>query len=212
MTSDQAIEAIARGRIVAIMRGDFQGRETEIVSVLLAAGITAVEVTLNSADAVGCIRRLAGQFGGRMAVGAGTVMKAEEVDKVADVGASFIVSPNRNVAVIAATKRRDMASIPGCFTPSEIVEAIDAGADAAKLFPASAVGPAFLKALRGPLPKVRIVPTGGVDSQNATGYFAAGAWAIGAGSELINADALKPGGMDRLATRAVAFAAAALPT
>lgn len=205
-TPAEIIETIGRGRIIAILRGDFKSREVEIVAALLEAGVTAVEMTLNSPGAIEGIARLVKQFGSRAAIGAGTVLRIEEVQKVADVGAAFVVSPNRNIRVIGATKSKGLVSIPGCFTPSEAVEAVEAGADAVKLFPALALGPSGVKAIRGPLPDIRLVPTGGVDPDAARRYFAAGAWAVGVGSELVNADALSPGGIDSLRTRAIAFA------
>jgi Entner-Doudoroff aldolase len=181
----ETIQHIEAGKIIAILRGDFRGREEDIVAAMREGGLTAVEVTLNSPDALAAIRRLANRFGQVMAVGAGTVLTPEEVSQAADAGASFIVSPNRDLRVIETTKRLGLISLPGCYTPSEIVEAINAGADAAKLFPANSLGPGYLKALRGPLPQVRTVPTGGVTPELARAYFAAGAWAIGAGSELL---------------------------
>ncbi len=201
----QTIQHIEAGKIIAILRGRFGGREEEIVAAMRAGGLTAVEVTLNSPDALAAIRRLADRFGRMMAVGAGTVLTPEEVRQAADAGASFIVSPNRDLRVIETTKQLNLISLPGCFTPSEVVEALNAGADAAKLFPANALGPAFLKALRGPLPQARTVPTGGVTANLARDYFAAGAWAIGAGSELLgkNFDDL-----DALQARTAAFVAA----
>ena len=199
------IQHIEAGKIVAILRGDFAGREEEVVAAMIAGGLTAVEITLNSRDAFAAIHRLANRYGSRMAVGAGTVLTPNEVLRAFDAGAQFIVSPNRDVAVIEETKKRGLISLPGCFTPSEVVEAINAGADAAKLFPANSLGPAYLKALRGPLPQVRTVPTGGVTAELAREYFAAGAWAIGAGSELLgkNFDDLTA-----LQTRTAAFVAA----
>lgn len=204
----QVIQRIESGKIIAILRGDFAGREEEIVAAMVAGGLTAVEVTLNSRDAFAAINRLAKRFGEVMAVGAGTVLTPNEVLRAADAGAQFIVSPNRNIAVIEATKKLDLVSLPGCFTPSEVVEAINAGADAAKLFPANSLGPAFVKALRGPLPQVRTVPTGGVTAELAREYFAAGAWAIGAGSELIGKDWFADDGLEKLRQRTAAFVAA----
>jgi 2-dehydro-3-deoxyphosphogluconate aldolase / (4S)-4-hydroxy-2-oxoglutarate aldolase len=209
MPSSEPIKAqIEAGRVVAILRGDYRERGTEIVTAMLQGGLTAVEVTLNSPGAFELIGRLAREFGGRMAVGAGTVLRTDEVRKAFDSGAKFIVSPNRNAAVIQTTKRHGLVSVPGCFTPSEIVEALDAGADAAKLFPASCLGPGFVRAMRGPVADVRMVPTGGVTPELAREYRAAGAWAVGVGSELVGADALKPGGLERLTERAAAFVAA----
>lgn len=207
--SDQIIEKIEAGRIVAILRGDFGGREEEIVGALIESGVTAVEVTLNSPGAFDSIKRLSTSFGSRIAVGAGTVLQPDEVERAAGCGARFIVSPNRNVNVIATTKRLGLVSLPGCFTPSEIVEALDAGADAVKLFPAQCLGLDFIKALRGPLPNIRIVPTGGVTPEAARSYIAAGVWALGVGSELIGKDALNDKGFEALRQRASAFVEAA---
>lgn len=205
MNSSETLALLSAGRVVAIMRGDFRGQEEEIVAVLCEAGITAVELTLNSADAMNAIKQLAMRFGTQIAVGAGTVLRTEEVDQVADVGACFVVSPNRDVRVIEAAKRRHLISLPGCFTPSEIVEALAAGADAAKLFPANSLGPGFVRAMRGPLPHARLVPTGGVTPETAREYMLAGAWAVAVGSELVGPDALTDGGLGRLQTRAAAF-------
>lgn len=201
----QTIQRIEAGKIIAILRGDFVGREEDIVAAMISGGLTAVEVTLNSRDAFAAINRLAKRFGSEMAVGAGTVLTPNEVLRAADAGAQFIVSPNRNIAVIEQTKKLDLVSLPGCFTPSEVVEAVNAGADAAKLFPATSLGPAFVKALRGPLPQIRTVPTGGVTAELACEYFAAGAWAIGAGSELIGKDLFAESGLEKLRQRTSAF-------
>ncbi|MDX2042162.1 MAG: bifunctional 4-hydroxy-2-oxoglutarate aldolase/2-dehydro-3-deoxy-phosphogluconate aldolase [Acidobacteriota bacterium] len=202
------IQHIEAGKVVAILRGDFAGREEEIVAAMIAGGLTAVEVTLNSRDVFAAINRLAKRFGSTMAIGAGTVLTPNEVQRAADAGAQFIVSPNRDLAVIAETKKLGLVSLPGCFTPSEVVEAVNAGADAAKLFPANSLGPAFVKALRGPLPNIRTVPTGGVTAELAREYFAAGAWAIGAGSELIGKEWFADGGLERLTERTAAFVSA----
>jgi Entner-Doudoroff aldolase len=205
---DETMTRIAAGKVVAIFRGDFGGMETDIVAAMADAGLTAVEVTLTSPDALAAIERVAKAFGSRMAVGAGTVLSTAEVDRCAAAGATFIVSPNRDLAVITHTKKLGLGSFPGCFTPSEIVEAVHAGADAAKLFPAAVLGPGFVKAIRGPLPAVKIVPTGGVTPEAAKAYFEAGAWGVGAGSELVNKDVMAPGGLDRLRDRTAAYLAA----
>ena len=208
MRLEQVIEQIEAGRIVAILRGDFGGREEEIVDALVESGIKAVEATLNSPGAFDSIGRLAATFGSRIAVGAGTVLRPEEVERAADAGASFIVSPNLDPKVIEVTKRLGLVSAPGCFTPSEIVVAMGAGADAVKLFPAQCLGPDFIKAMRGPLPNVRLIPTGGVTPEAARGYIAAGAWALGVGSELIGKDVMNDEGFESLRRRASDFAEA----
>jgi len=201
------LSKIEEGRVVAILRGDFGGREEEMVAAMIDGGLTAVEVTLNSPNALDSISRLSERFGSQIAIGAGTVLKVSEAEQAANAGARFIVSPNRDVQVIEATKRLEMISLPGCYTPSEIVEAINAGADAAKLFPATSLGVGYVKALRGPLPNIRLVPTGGVTPEMAREYFAIGAWAVGIGSELVSKEILNSG-LDKLRERTAAFIAA----
>jgi 2-dehydro-3-deoxyphosphogluconate aldolase/(4S)-4-hydroxy-2-oxoglutarate aldolase len=136
------------------------------------------------------------------------VIQPEEVERAADAGAQFIVSPNRDFRVIEMSKRRGLASFPGCFTPSEVVEALQAGADAAKIFPAQCLGINFVKALQGPLPQARLIPTGGVTPEVARDYLVAGAWAVGIGSELVNAKTHVPGRFEELRQRALDFAQA----
>ena len=200
MRSEQVIEQIEAGRIVAILRGDFGGREEEIVDALVESGITAVETTLNSPGAIDSIGRLAASFGSRIAVGAGTVLRPEEVERAADAGASFIVSPNLNAKVIEVTKRAGLISLPDVSLPQRSWRPW-ARRGAVKLFPAQCLGPDFIKAMRGPLPNVRLIPTGGVTPEAARGYIAAGAWALGIGSELIGKEVMND---ERLRDRAPA--------
>ena len=206
---EEVIQLVDRGRLVAIVRGDYRGAEGEIVRILADAGVSAVEVTLNSPGAIDSIRTMVAAAADHIAVGAGTVLRPDEVRAAAEAGASFIVSPNRDAGVIRETKRSGLASFPGCLTPSEIVEALDAGADAIKLFPARALDPALIGDLRGPFGDIRFVPTGGIDPTRTRAFIAAGAWAVGIGSALVGGDLLTPGGLDRLAARAAAFVTAA---
>ena len=208
MDQNRIVELIEAGRIIAILRGDFGGREQEMVTVLAEVGITAVEVTLNSPGAFDSIQRIAAKFGSKIAVGAGTVLQPYDVKRAADVGAQFIVSPNRDRPVIKATKQRGLASFPGCFTPSEMVEALEMGADAVKLFPAQCLGPNFIRAMHGPLPEVRLIPTGGVTQEAARNYIAAGAWAVGVGSELVGPKMRDAGSSEELRERALAYVTA----
>jgi len=179
------LELIGTGRVVAILRGDFRGSDDAIADALASGGVTSLELTIDSPDALIRIARLAKRQRGRMAIGAGTVLTAEQAIAAAEAGATFIVSPNRDRTVIQAAVAAGMVALPGCQTPSEIVEAVAAGAQAVKLFPAEVLGPAFLRALRGPLPGLRLVPTGGVTPALAAEYRAAGAWAVGVGSDLV---------------------------
>jgi len=200
--SSPTIARVEVSRVITILRGDFRETISRLAHTLADAGLTAVEATLNSTDPLHLIKTLIAEIGERAAIGAGTVLTPDDVSRVADVGAQFIVSPNFNPAVVARTKKSGLVSIPGCFTPTEVIAAVDAGADAIKLFPATHLGPAYVKALRGPLNNVRLVPTGGVTPELAREYRAAGAWAIGVGSELITAD------LTSMGPRAAAFVSA----
>ena len=202
------LSTIEAGRVVAILRGDFGGREHEMVAAMIEGGLTAVEVTLNSPDALTTIAKLAALFGSHCAIGAGTVLKPHEVQQVAEAGGKFIVSPNCDPRVIKESKARNLVSLPGAFTPTEVVTALDAGADAVKLFPATSLGPGYVKALRAPLNDVRLIPTGGVTPETAHDYLAAGAWAVGIGSELLGKEFLADTTFTTLRERTAAFVAA----
>jgi 2-dehydro-3-deoxyphosphogluconate aldolase/(4S)-4-hydroxy-2-oxoglutarate aldolase len=185
VTRDQTLQSIGDGRLIAILRGDFGDRIDVIGDTLAEAGVKALEVTMNSPRAFVSIERLARRLATRVAVGVGTVRSPEDVRRAADAGATFVVSPECDRAVIAATRESGLVSLPGCFSPTEIAQAIAAGADAVKLFPAGSLGTAFIHAMRGPSPELRMVPTGGVSLDNAAGWLAAGAWALGVGGELV---------------------------
>jgi 2-dehydro-3-deoxyphosphogluconate aldolase / (4S)-4-hydroxy-2-oxoglutarate aldolase len=189
-TDSSPLEAAVQGRIrsggiIAILRGDFRGVESDIAHALSRAGVQAIEVTLNSPHPFVQISALVRAMSGTMAVGAGTVCTIAEAELAAEAGAQFIVSANMNVGVICHTKKLGLVSIPGCFTPSEIMEAQDAGADMVKLFPAIALGSSFLRALRGPLPNMQAVPTGGLTPDLVGDFISAGAVAVGLGSDLV---------------------------
>lgn len=211
MNQEQTFSKIEQGRVIAILRGDFGGRESEMIAAMIDGGLTAVEVTLNSPNALHTIGKLAQEFGARCAVGAGTVLRSSEVLQVADAGGTFIVSPNCDARVITVTKQRGLISFPGAFTPTEIVAAIEAGADAVKVFPATTLGPGYIKAVRAPLSDIRLVPTGGVSPEMAQAYLQAGAWAVGVGSELLGKDILADQSFGTLRDRTAAFIQAMNP-
>jgi len=182
----QAIpDAILRGGVIAIGRGLPPDRLVRIGEGLARGGVGAFEVTLNSPAALDGIAALSARFdAAELLIGAGTVLTPEAVDAAVDAGAAFIVMPITDPAVIAAAVARGVPCFPGAFSPTEIIAGWRAGASAVKLFPASAAGPAFIRELRGPLPEIPIIPTGGVTIESAPGFIAAGAAAIGIGSWL----------------------------
>lgn len=191
--------------LIAILRGVTPAEAPAIAQTLITAGITTIEVPLNSPDPLDSIATMARVAGDRATVGAGTVLTPEDVDHVADAGGQLIVSPNANADVITRTKARDLQSWPGIFTPTEAFAALDAGADGLKLFPGSMAGPAGLAALRAVLPAgTRVYAVGGAGADNFGDWIAASADGFGIGSALY-----KPGlSVDEVHTRAVQIVAA----
>lgn len=177
--------AIAAGRVIAIGRRLDPAAVQAIGEALLAGGIHAFEITLNSASAFSVISALAARFGpDDLLIGAGTVLDLDQARSAIDAGARFLVMPHTDAAIIEWAAGRDLPAFPGAFSPTEILAGWRAGAAAIKLFPASAVGPTFVRELRGPLPDVPLIPTGGVTLENAPAFIAAGALAVGLGSWL----------------------------
>ena len=195
---------ILAGRAIAIGRGLAPERVVEIGAGLVAGGIRAFEITLNSPAALTAIASLSGRFDAdELLIGAGTVLTMEAANAAIDAGARFIVMPHLDPEIVATLALRGIAVFPGAFTPTEILRAWRAGATAVKLFPASAVGPTFVRELRGPLPEIPLIPTGGVTIETAPAFIAAGAAAIGIGSWLTGS-----GNPPEIAERGASLAAA----
>jgi len=177
--------SILTSRVVAIGRGLAPERVVEIGEALSAGGVRAFEITLNSPGAITAISMLASEFrSGELMVGAGTVLDIASAQEAVDAGARFLVMPHTDPVLIAWAAARGIPAFPGAFTPTEILNAWRSGAAAVKLFPASAVGPSFVRELRGPLREIPLIPTGGITAENAPAFVAAGALAIGIGSWL----------------------------
>ena len=174
--------------IIAILRGITPDEIENVANVILSSGIDKIEVPLNSPQAFDSIEILAKKFSGRGIFGAGTVLKEDEVQKLADIGAQMIVSPNCNPKIIEKTKALKMLSYPGVMTPTECFAALDAGADGLKFFPGDLVGPVGLKAMRAVLPKsTNCLAVGGASPENFTAWFQAGANGFGIGSAIYKA-------------------------
>ncbi len=157
-------------------------------------GITIVEITMTVPGAVDVIRELAKSAGAEILVGAGTVLNAEMARRCLDVGAEFLVSPGFNHGMVKFALQEGKLVMPGALTPTEVITAWEAGADFVKVFPCGQVGGAkYIKALKGPLPQIPLVPTGGVNLNTAAEFIEAGAAALGVGGELVSADALRAG-------------------
>jgi 2-dehydro-3-deoxyphosphogluconate aldolase/(4S)-4-hydroxy-2-oxoglutarate aldolase len=180
--------------LVPVLRADSEEEALEIAYALEAGGVTVLEVTMTVPGAVDAIRRLANEAGDRILVGAGTVLDPETARACMLAGAQFIVSPSLNVKTIEICRRYSIAVFPGGLTPTEIVTAWEAGADAVKVFPCSAVGGAkYLKAIKAPLPQIELIPTGGVSLATAAEFLEAGAIALGVGGDLVDSKAIRAG-------------------
>jgi len=203
------IEALG---VVAVIRLKDPGTLRAVVDAMAEGGVRALEVTMTVPGAVDLIRTLAGSLPGGFLLGAGTVTDVATARAVIDAGARFVVGPVFRPEVIAACHERDVAAMPGCFSPTEILAAHECGADIVKVFPATMLGPQFLKDVRAPLPQVKLMPTGGVTLDNAGDWLRAGAVAVGLGSALLDVKAIESGRFEVItanARRVVASVAAA---
>jgi 2-dehydro-3-deoxyphosphogluconate aldolase / (4S)-4-hydroxy-2-oxoglutarate aldolase len=183
----ETIDLLRRCGVIAILRGIDSDRVVPIVQTLYEGGIKAVEVTLNHPDSIKSIALLENEFGKELSIGAGTVLNEDSARAAISAGARFIISPSLNLKTIEMTKKLGAVSIPGAYTPTEILTAYENGADFVKVFPATALGPAFLKDMKGPLPQIPLIPTGGINVENAFDFLQAGAVSVGVGSSLAGA-------------------------
>jgi 2-dehydro-3-deoxyphosphogluconate aldolase / (4S)-4-hydroxy-2-oxoglutarate aldolase len=202
MTRSSIVSSIESSGVVVVIRLQDPAKLQRVVDALIDGGVRALEVTMTVPGAVELIRQLAPQLASGFLLGAGTVIDADTAERVVDAGARFIVSPVLRPEVIAAGHRHHVPVMPGCFSPTEILTAWEAGADIVKVFPAAALGPSYFKDLRGPLPHIKLMPTGGVTIDNAGDWIRAGAAAVGVGSALVDADAISAGRFDMIAANA----------
>jgi 2-dehydro-3-deoxyphosphogluconate aldolase/(4S)-4-hydroxy-2-oxoglutarate aldolase len=178
-----------------------------VVAALAEGGVTAAEITFTVPDAIEIIRQVRRELGDSIVLGAGTVLDPETARAALLAGAEYIVAPTLNLDVIRLCRRYDKAVMPGAFTPTEVLSAWEAGADIVKVFPADVGGPTYLKSLHGPLPQIRLMPTGGVDLNTAEAFLKAGACCLGVGSSLVEPKAVAAGDFDRIRQLAAQFAA-----
>ena len=188
--------------VIAVVRLPDAARLRDVVAALGQGGVRAIEVTMTVPDAVRIIAGLARTLSSETLLGAGTVLDVATASAVIDAGARFIVSPVLRPALIQTCHERGVATMPGCFSPTEILTAHEAGADLIKLFPATALGPQYIKDLRAPLPALRLVPTGGVTPANAGDWIRAGAVAVGIGSALVERTVVDQGRFEAITEKA----------
>lgn len=207
MNREKMLERVLDCGIVAVVRSQSSAQLVEVCRALADGGVTVAEITFTVPDALDVLKAVKKELGDRILLGAGTVLDTETARAAILAGAEYLVSPTLNIDVIKLTRRYGKLSMPGAFTPTEILAAHEAGADIVKIFPAEVVGPGFFKAIHGPLPQVRLMPTGGVDLTTAEKFLAAGACCLGLGSQLIEAKALAAGDMAAIRTNASKYRA-----
>ncbi|WP_446744374.1 bifunctional 4-hydroxy-2-oxoglutarate aldolase/2-dehydro-3-deoxy-phosphogluconate aldolase [Silvibacterium acidisoli] len=191
--ANPVIEQMKSAGLIPVLRGSQQDAYA-LVEAMVAGGITVMEVTMTVPGAVDVLRKLKDIYGDRLLLGSGTVTTVEQCVATIEAGAEFVVSPSLHLDVIAKTKELGKVSMPGGLTPTEVITAWNAGADFVKIFPCSAMGGAsYLKALKAPFPQLKLIPTGGVTVDTAADFIRAGAEALGVGSDLVNAAAVKNG-------------------
>lgn len=202
MTRADVVAQLIEKRIVAVVRASDASELVAVISALADGGVTCAEVTFTVPNALDVIKAARTALGDRVLLGAGTVLDTETARAAIFAGAQFLVSPTLNLDVIQLAHRYDIAMLPGAFTPTEVLTAWEAGADIVKIFPAEVVGPAYLKALRGPLPQVKLMPTGGVDATTAAAFLKAGACCLGVGGSLVDAKLIAARDFEGLKKRA----------
>jgi 2-dehydro-3-deoxyphosphogluconate aldolase / (4S)-4-hydroxy-2-oxoglutarate aldolase len=198
MSREKTLKRILDGGIVAVVRAESGEALVKVVEALAEGGVTAAEITFTVPDALDVIRDARRALGDSVALGAGTVLDPETARAAILAGAEYLVGPNVNLDVIRLARRYDKAVMPGAFTPTEILTAWEAGADVVKVFPAEIGGPPFLKAVRGPLPQIKLMPTGGVDLNTAAAFLKAGACCLGVGGSLVEPKAVAAGDFARI--------------
>jgi 2-dehydro-3-deoxyphosphogluconate aldolase/(4S)-4-hydroxy-2-oxoglutarate aldolase len=198
MSKESQLRHVLDVGLVAVVRSPDSQQLVEVARALADGGVTVVEITMSVPNALEVLREVRQALGDRLLLGAGTVLDAETARAVLLAGAEYIVAPTLNLDVIRLCRRYDKLVMPGAFTPTEILTAWEAGADIVKVFPAEVVGPAFFKALRGPLPQIRLMPTGGVDLNTAAAFLKAGACCLGVGSQLVEPKAIAERNFDRI--------------
>ena len=212
--NNKLIEEIKEARVIAIVRGAEASKCHDIVEALYRGGIRFVEITYNQSkpenwrETAETIGKLAKAFKGKVHIGAGTVTNVELVEMTYENNGEYIISPDTNINVIKRTKELGMVSMPGALTPTEIKQAYDAGADFVKVFPASDLGPGYIKAIKAPLSNIPLLAVGGINENNIADYLKAGCFGAGVGGNLAKKEWIEAGEYEKLTTAAKAILAA----
>jgi 2-dehydro-3-deoxyphosphogluconate aldolase/(4S)-4-hydroxy-2-oxoglutarate aldolase len=204
-TKAEIISLLTNPGIIAVVRARSAEQVLPLSEALLAGGVLAVEITMTTPNAIAAIREASQKLGARALIGVGTVLDTDTCRAAIDAGAEFVVSPICRTELAAVAQAAQRPIMLGAYTPTEAQRAHEAGSDFIKIFPADSLGPAYLKALRAPLPHLRLVPTGGVDVNNVADFFKAGCAAVGVGSSLVSAKILQESAWQELTNLAARF-------
>lgn len=202
---DKNLQSLMDSGIVAIVRANTSEGLLRVVEAIEKGGVRAIEVTMTTPKAIETIAAVTEKYQGDVLVGVGTVLDDATARLAILAGAKFVVAPNLNEEVVRMARRYSRIVMPGAFTPTEIVRAWDAGADVVKVFPTSSVGPDYIKDLKGPLPHISMLPTGGVTVENAGAFIKAGACAVAVGGNLASAKAISEGRYEEITQNAARF-------
>ncbi len=202
MSKSSIVERIVVEGAVAVIRADNPSTLGHAIDALLEGGVSVLEVTMTVPRALHIIEETANRFGDQILLGVGSVLDPETARLAINAGARYVVSPIFKPSIIEMAHRYNLPAMPGCFTPTEILEAHEAGADIVKVFPAGQLGMKYFKAIKAPMPHLQLMPTGGVSLTNAGEWIAAGACAVGVGSALVDKTAIAEGRFEQLTTNA----------
>ncbi len=208
MGKQETLQKIQELGLLAVLRGPAPELTIQMVEALVAGGVYGIEITYTTPNAPAVVAELAGRFGDRIVLGMGTLTRPEHAAEAQQAGAQFLVSPHTEAALAQTMVATGLPIMMGALTPSEVVESARLGSDVVKLFPGSLGGSAYMKALKGPFPNIPMMPTGGVNKENLGDWFAAGAVAVGAGSQLCPKNLALAGKFDEITAVARSFVTA----
>lgn len=208
MSREDTLAEIERVGVIAVVRADSPDAMVDVAQALAEGGVTACEITMTVPGAIDAIRTVSRELGDEAVIGVGTVLDAPTAEEAIAAGAQFVVSPTLDPEVIETAHRHDKVAIPGALSPTEALGAWNAGADVVKIFPANHFGPQYFRDLHGPLPQIRLTPTGGVNLETTPQWIEAGAVAVGVGSALVRKDLIAASDWPQLSDLAARYVAA----
>lgn len=207
---EHVLESVRALGLLAVIRGPSPELTIKMVDALVEGGVYGIEITYSTPEAARIVRELDSKYGKNVLLGMGTLTKLEQAEEAREAGAKFIVSPHTSIPLAKAMVDTGLCVMMGALTPSEVVRAFELGSDIVKIFPGSVGGPNYLKSLRGPLPEIPMMPTGGVSVNNVGEWFSAGAVAVGAGGALCPKVLAEESRFDEITQTAKKFVAAVL--